>query len=87
MRRENLVTQELIDILETIRKKGNKAMHEGYGTQQEAKALVHMAFRLGVWFMQVYGDWDFDEPEYHEPTPVNTVNEEELIELAAIFLL
>ena len=26
-----------------------------------------MAFRLGIWFMEVYGDWDFEATEYVEP--------------------
>jgi type I restriction enzyme R subunit len=85
LRREDLITQELDDILDTIRKKGNKAMHEGYGTQKEAQALVHMAFRLAVWFMQVYGEWDFKEPEYQELTPTQKVDEEELLKLSVTY--
>ncbi|MFA9457787.1 type I restriction-modification system endonuclease [Halalkalibacter sp. AB-rgal2] len=85
LRRDDLITQEIDDILETIRKKGNKAMHEGYGTQKEALALVHMAFRLAVWFMQVYGDYNFEEPEYQEPVPVKKVDEEELNKLSATY--
>jgi type I restriction enzyme, R subunit len=85
LRREDLITQELGEILETIRKKGNKAMHEGYGTQKEAQALLHMGFRLAVWFMQVYGNWEFKEPDYQEPTPINTVDKEELKKLSATY--
>ncbi|MEH7223742.1 type I restriction-modification system endonuclease [Bacillus sp. JJ1566] len=85
LRREDLITQELEDILDTIRKIGNKAMHEGYGTQKEAQALLHMGFRLAVWFMQVYGDWEFKEPTYQEPTPVNIIDEKELQKLSATY--
>jgi type I restriction enzyme, R subunit len=85
LRREDLITQELEDILETIRKKGNKAMHEGYGTQKEAHALLHMGFRLAVWFMQVYGVWDFKEPEYKVPASISTVDEEELKKLSSSY--
>jgi type I restriction enzyme, R subunit len=85
LRRDDLISQELEDILHTIRKKGNKAMHEGYGTQKEAEVLLHMGFRLAVWFMQVYGDWDFKEPEYQEPTPVNIIDEQELQNLSASY--
>jgi type I restriction enzyme R subunit len=42
-----------------------------------------MGFRLAVWFMQVYGDWDFKELEYQEPTQVNIVDEKELNKLSA----
>ncbi|UTR16773.1 type I restriction-modification system endonuclease [Salipaludibacillus sp. LMS25] len=85
LRREDLITEDLIDILEIIRKKGNKAMHEGYGTEKEGQALLHMAYRLAVWFMQVYGAWDFIEPKYKEPTPTHKVDEEELKKLSATY--
>lgn len=85
LRRDDLISQELEDILHTIRKKGNKAMHEGYGTQKEAEVLLHMGYRLAVWFMQVYGDWDFKEPEYQEPAPVNIIDEQELQNLSASY--
>ncbi|PTL38112.1 type I restriction-modification system endonuclease [Alkalicoccus saliphilus] len=85
LRRDDLITQEIDDILETLRKKGNKAMHEGYGTQEEAQALNQMAFRLAVWFMQVYGEWDFEEPEYQEPLLVHKVNAEELDRLSTTY--
>ncbi|MEW9110741.1 MAG: type I restriction-modification system endonuclease [Cytobacillus gottheilii] len=85
LRREDLISQELEDFLETIRKKGNKAMHEGHGTHKEAQALLHMAHRLAVWFMQVYGDWDFKEPEYQEPVPVQTIDEQELRRLSSTY--
>src|SRR5690606_36152711 len=53
LKREDLISDELEAMLNTIRRLGNKAAHEGYGTAKEAKALLHMAFRLAVWFMQV----------------------------------
>lgn len=68
LRREGLLEPELIDIFETLRRKGNLAMHEaGYGKIEEAKALLRLSFRLSIWFMEVYGDWDFEAPEYVEP--------------------
>lgn len=85
LRRDDLISQELENILHTIRKKGNKAMHEGYGTQKEAEVLLHMGYRLAVWFMQVYGDWDFKEPEYQEPTPMNIIDEQELQNLSTSY--
>ncbi|MGF7490307.1 type I restriction-modification system endonuclease [Bacillus velezensis] len=67
LRRERLLEPELIDILEALRRKGNVAMHEAdYGKAEEAKALLQLTFRLSIWFMKVYGDWDFQAPEYTE---------------------
>lgn len=84
LKRDDLITDEIEDYLHTLRKIGNKAVHEsGYGTTREAQALSHLAFRLSVWFMQVYGDWDFQAPEYIEPVQQETVsNDEQLAQLA-----
>lgn len=40
----------------------NKAAHDGYESVEQAKILVEFAYKLGVWFMQTYGDWNY-EPE------------------------
>lgn len=85
LRREGLITPDLENIFETIRRLGNKAAHDGYGTQKEAVALLRMAFRLAVWFMQVYGDWKFEEPAYREPVPVQAIDQEELQQLTAAY--
>ncbi|MBX0359159.1 type I restriction-modification system endonuclease [Halobacillus sp. Nhm2S1] len=82
LRSDDLLTSELYEILNTIRRKGNKAVHEaGYGTTEEAKSLLHMAYQLSVWFMQVYGEWDFSAPKYIEPQPSKEYDEE-LVKLA-----
>ncbi|WP_163536300.1 type I restriction-modification system endonuclease [Gracilibacillus sp. YIM 98692] len=82
LRSLDLINSELYDMLDVIRRKGNKAVHEaGYGTTEEAKTLLHMSFRLGVWFMEVYGDYTFTEPQYIEPAKVQE-NQQELKELA-----
>lgn len=79
MRREGLVEPELLDIFETLRRKGNQASHEAdYGKTEEAKALIHLTFRLSVWFMEVYGDWGFEAPDYKEPQEELNVDIEKL---------
>lgn len=68
LKRDDLISDEIVDYLHTLRKIGNKAVHESaYGTTREAQTLTQLAFRLGIWFMQVYGDWDFQAPAYAEP--------------------
>ncbi|KEZ47165.1 type I restriction-modification system endonuclease [Metabacillus indicus] len=68
IRGEGLLEPELVDIFETLRRKGNLAMHEaGYGKTEEAKTLLQLTFRLSVWFMQVYVDWNFQAAAYQEP--------------------
>lgn len=84
LKRYDLISDEIVDYLHTLRKIGNKAVHEsGYGSTREAQTLTHLAFRLGSWFMQVYGDWDFQAPEYAEPVQQETVSNQEELELLA----
>lgn len=79
IRREGLLEPALIDIFEILRKKGNLAMHEaGYGKTEDAKALLQLTFRLSIWFMEVYGDWDFQAPEYIEPIEEAVVDTKKL---------
>ncbi|XCS10207.1 type I restriction-modification system endonuclease [Aeribacillus pallidus] len=76
---EQILPKEIYDLFTVIRLKGNQAVHNpSYGEVNEAKALLHMAFRIAVWFMEVYGDWSFQAPEYIEPTPQTSISEDEL---------
>ncbi|MFD0961703.1 type I restriction-modification system endonuclease [Paenibacillus chungangensis] len=88
LKRDDLISDEIVDYLHTLRKIGNKAVHEsGYGSTREAQALTLLAFRLSVWFMQVYGDWNFQAPEYIEPVEqLDTAgNEEQLNQLTEAY--
>ncbi|GGP11231.1 type I restriction-modification system deoxyribonuclease [Oceanobacillus neutriphilus] len=69
LKREGLLEPELVDMFHMLRKKGNNAVHNAkYGETDEAKMLLQLAYRLAVWFMEVYGDdWSFEPPEYVEP--------------------
>ncbi|ACB85560.1 type I restriction-modification system endonuclease [Natranaerobius thermophilus] len=71
LKKEDLLTDDLLDLFHTIRKIGNKAAHAGYGNIDDAKTLLRMAFRISVWFMQVYGRWDFEPPAYVEPEKID----------------
>ena len=57
--REGLLTQDLVDILHALRKARNKAAHENYSSVEEGKVLLQMAHSLCEWFMQTYGDWNY----------------------------
>ncbi|OWZ84291.1 type I restriction-modification system endonuclease [Natranaerobius trueperi] len=71
LKKEDLLTDDLLDLFHTIRKIGNKAAHDGYGNIDYAKTLLRMTFRISVWFMQVYGRWDFEAPAYVEPEKID----------------
>ena len=91
--REGLIGRELADILHALRKIRNKAVHENYSSVEDGKSLLEMAYSLCEWFMQTYGDWNYqNQPfvmpsENPEPAPqpdktVEEAQEEKLIQEA-----
>jgi type I restriction enzyme, R subunit len=83
---DQILPKEIYDLFNIIRLKGNKATHDAsYGDVTEAKALLHMAFRIGVWFMEVYGDWNFQAPTYQEPKPEKFTSQKELEEITKAY--
>ena len=66
--REGLLTQDLVDILHALRKVRNKAVHENYSSVEEGKVLLQMAHSLCEWFMQTYGDWNYQSIPFVMPT-------------------
>ena len=67
--REGLLTQDLVDILHALRKARNKAVHENYASVTDARALLPMAHSLCEWFMQTYGDWNYQPRTFVMPSP------------------
>ena len=62
--REGLLTQDLVDILHALRKTRNKAVHDNYASVSEGKTLLQMAHSLCEWFMQTYGDWNYQNQPF-----------------------
>jgi Type I site-specific restriction-modification system, R (restriction) subunit and related helicases len=60
LKREGLIPAAIDDIFYALRKARNRAVHEGYDGFDDAVILLEMAYKLGVWFMQVYGDWQYE---------------------------
>lgn len=76
---DQTLPKEIYDLFNTIRIKGNRAIHDlSYGEVEEAKTLLHMTYRISAWFMEVYGDWTVKIPSYYEPAPHNDISEIEL---------
>src|SRR5690554_1473132 len=67
LKREGLLTGEILDIFHSLRKNGNRAVHESFESVEEAKTLLSLAFKAAVWFMQLYGKWDFKPPVFKLP--------------------
>lgn len=62
LKKEDLIPEDIDNILHMLRVKRNSAAHQGYEDVEKAKVQLELTHKLAVWFMQTYGDWNF-EPE------------------------
>lgn len=74
LKREGLISPEIDDIFYALRKNRNEAVHTGYDSFDEAVILLEMAWKLGVWFMQVYGDWQYQPGHFVLPKPKTVID-------------
>ena len=65
--REGLIDTEIQDVLHSLRKARNKAVHENYASVDDGKSLLEMAYSLCVWFYQVYGDYSYQPVAFTLP--------------------
>lgn len=72
--REGMITRDLAELLHVLRKIRNKAVHENYSSVQDGRAVIQMAYSLCEWFMQTYGDWQYQSKSFVMPSenPVPT---------------
>lgn len=71
---------QIDNILFTLRKKRNDAVHEYDDSLDDAKSMLRLAHRLAVWFMQVYGDWNFTPEEFVLPEKEPDIDYKSIIE-------
>ncbi len=67
--REGMITRDISDILHALRVARNNAAHENYGSVEEGKTLLQMAYSVCEWFMQTYGDWNYQNQPFVMPEP------------------
>lgn len=69
LKREGLIDRggRIDDILYSLRMKRNDAVHKYEDSVDTAESLLRMAYRLAVWFMEVYGDYNFQAPDFIMP--------------------
>lgn len=71
--REGLLTSDLVTILHGLRKVRNKAVHANYASVTDGKTFIQMAYSLCEWFMQTYGDWNYQNQPFAMPVEGATV--------------
>lgn len=59
LRTNDLLDDNISNMLHNIRRMGNKASHEGYSSESHAKELLESAYKISIWIMETYGQWDF----------------------------
>lgn len=67
LKNEGLIPKDIDDIFYALRTTRNKAAHYGYESIEQGKILVQFAYKLAVWFMQTYGDWNYEPKEFITP--------------------
>lgn len=68
LKKEDLIPEDIDNILHMLRVKRNSAAHTGYEDVEKAKIQLELTYKLAVWFMQTYGDWDFEPQLFVMPS-------------------
>lgn len=82
LKREGMIPIEIDNILYSLRKNRNDAIHANYDDLEKCKTLLQMAHNFGSWFMQVYGDFgaiipEFVLPQENETNLASVIEEQE----------
>ena len=80
LKRSGLLPYEIDNTLYVLRKTRNLAVHTGTDSVDEAKTLLSMTYKLAVWFMETYGDWEYVAENFVMPQKVNQTNLKSVIE-------
>ncbi|WP_353736185.1 type I restriction-modification system endonuclease [Clostridium sp. ZBS14] len=67
LKKEDLIPDDIDNILHMLRIKRNSAAHSGYENVEKAKIQLEITFKLAVWFMQTYGEWNFEPESFKVP--------------------
>ncbi|NFG61363.1 type I restriction-modification system endonuclease [Clostridium sp. CMCC3677] len=67
LKKEDLIPDDIDNILHMLRIKRNSAAHSGYEDVEKAKIQLEITFKLAVWFMQTYGEWNFEPESFKVP--------------------
>ena len=68
---KRIVPENLVPLFHALRKTGNKATHEVYGTPEEAQTHLQFAHRLAGWLRQTYGDGEYSAQDFVPPAQIS----------------
>jgi type I restriction enzyme R subunit len=64
---KGVIPDRLLPLFHSIRKNGNRAAHEAFGSVEVAGNHLHFAHRVACWFRQAYGEDRFTPLDYVLP--------------------
>lgn len=70
LKRKDLLPREIDNILFILRKGRNDAAHNVSGEKEMALGNLKLLYDLCVWFMQIYGDYDYTPKPYIVPADI-----------------
>ena len=70
LQQRKLLSDDVGDILYVLRVKRNEAVHEGYDSFDDCRSLIEMTHTLSVWFMQIYGDSEYEPAPFAMPEDI-----------------
>ena len=76
LRNNDLLPYEIDNTLYVLRKARNDAVHEAMNENRKALNNLELLYKLCVWFMQIYGDYEFQPREYIPPIDIEISLEE-----------
>ncbi|MCF6796625.1 DNA phosphorothioation-dependent restriction protein DptF [Bacillus sp. ET1] len=75
LEKEDIIPKEIGRSFDTVRYLGNKAAHEHIEGDLESVFKMHRhLFNIAVWFMEVYGSYEFVAPKYKHPQPRTSID-------------
>ena len=70
LEREDYITRDIADILHTLRKKRNLAVHESYESIEDTRVLLPLTYTLTEWFYETYGDYRYEHRDFVSPETI-----------------
>jgi type I restriction enzyme, R subunit len=67
LRDGGIIDREIADLFHTLRKTGNRAVHDAVGTKRDALHGLQIAWRLGTWYQKAFGDRAFKAGRFIPP--------------------
>lgn len=84
---EGFVGQDIQLAMNSVRKIGNKAAHDGSDiTYPDVFSAHKNAHSVGVWFLELYSKQYFEAPKYEEPKPQSDLNASEIESMVKSYL-